>query len=67
MTDYLDNFTILESGSVEDCYGWRGWTIYWDKHAHTGELYNPNGEFHTAGDSLEALAEEVAWHEEDES
>ncbi len=64
MTDYLGNFQTVESGSVEDCYGWRGWTIYWDKHALTGELYNPNGEFHTAGDSLEALAEEAARHEE---
>ena len=64
MTDYLDNFTVLEGGSVEDCYGWHGWTIYWDKHALTGELYNPDGSYHTTGDSLEALATEAVQHEE---
>lgn len=52
MNDYLDIFTVLEGGSVEDCYGWHGWTIYWDKHALTGELYNPDGSYHTLATAL---------------
>ena len=67
MTVYLGNFQTIECSSDYGVFDWLGWSIYWNYVSGTGELYNPNGEFHTAGDSLEALAEEAARHEEEGS